>query len=104
MQYEKPKGPSFSVPTRDKITQLEQLNEEALKGGGAKRIARQHEKGKLTARERLEVLLDEGTFEETGRLVKHRSSDFGLDKQRILGDGVVTGYGKIDGRLVFGER
>ncbi|MDW3193551.1 MAG: acyl-CoA carboxylase subunit beta [Cytophagales bacterium] len=101
MQYEKPKGPSFIVPTTEKIARLEQLNQEALKGGGEQRIQKQHEKGKLTARERLEVLLDEGTFEETGKLVKHRSSDFGLDKQRILGDGVVTGYGKIDGRLVY---
>ncbi len=101
MQYEKPKGSSFIVPTKDKIARLEQLNEEALKGGGEQRIKKQHEKGKLTARERLEVLLDEGTFEETGKLVKHRSSDFGLDKQRILGDGVITGYGKIDGRLVY---
>lgn len=101
MQYEKPKGPSFSVPTKDKIFRLEQLNQEALKGGGEQRIQKQHEKGKLTARERIEVLLDEGTFEETGKLVKHRSNDFGLDKRRIFGDGVITGYGKIDGRLVY---
>lgn len=101
MQYEKPKGPSFSVPTKDKITRLDQMNQQALQGGGEQRIQKQHEKGKLTARERIEVLLDEGSFEETGKLVMHRSSDFGLDKQRILGDGVVTGYGKIEGRLIY---
>jgi len=76
------------------------MKEEALTGGGAKRIADQHKKGKLTARERLTILLDEGSFEETGMLVHHRSTDFGLEKHRILGDGVVTGTGTIDGRAV----
>lgn len=78
----------------DKIT-------EAKKGGGEKRIESQHSKGKLTARERIEYLLDEGSFEELGMLVTHRSTNFGLDKQKILGDGVVTGYGTINGRLVY---
>lgn len=80
---------------------LRQLNEEALLGGGIKRIEAQHAKGKLTARERVDLLLDEGTFEEIGKLVTHRSSEFGLEKQKPLGDGVVTGYGKIHGRLVY---
>ena len=85
----------------EKLKYLQALNEEALLGGGAARIAGQHKKGKLTARERLELLLDEGSFEELGKFVRHRSHDFGLEKQRILGDGVVTGYGSIDGRLVY---
>ncbi len=80
---------------------LNQLNQKALEGGGAERIAKQHAKAKLTARERLELLLDEGSFEEIGKFVKHRSTQFGLDKQQFLGDGVVTGYGKIHGRLVY---
>ena len=74
---------------------------EAKKGGGEKRIEAQHKKGKLTARERIHFLLDEGSFEEIGMLVTHRSTNFGLDKQKILGDGVVTGYGNINGRLIY---
>ncbi len=84
-----------------KIEELRRLNEEALLGGGEARIESQHKKGKLTARERIELLLDPGSFEELGKFVRHRSKDFGLDKQRILGDGVVTGFGRIDGRLVY---
>ncbi|MCB0850960.1 MAG: methylmalonyl-CoA carboxyltransferase, partial [Bacteroidetes bacterium] len=80
---------------------LQSKNEEALLGGGEKRIESQHKKGKLTARERLELLLDEGSFEEIGKFVTHRSTEFGLENQKILGDGVVTGYGKIHGRLVY---
>ncbi len=80
---------------------LAKKNQEALLGGGEARIAKQHKKGKLTARERLDLLLDEGSFEEIGKLVTHRSAEFGLDKQKFLGDGVVTGYGKIQGRLVY---
>ena len=80
---------------------LRQKNEQALLGGGQKRIDAQHQKGKLTARERLELLLDEDSFEEIGKFVTHRSSEFGLEEQKILGDGVITGYGKIDGRLVY---
>jgi propionyl-CoA carboxylase beta subunit len=85
----------------EKRQYLKKLNEEALLGGGETRIESQHKKGKLTARERLELLLDPGTFEELGKFVKHRSHDFGLEKQRFLGDGVVTGYGQIHGRLVY---
>ena len=73
----------------------------ALKGGGEARIERQHQKGKLTARERLHFLMDEGSFEEIGILVTHRTTDFGMDKQVFYGDGVVTGYGTINGRLVY---
>ncbi len=80
---------------------LKRKNKEALLGGGKERIEKQHKKGKLTARERIEFLLDKGTFQEIGKFVTHRSHEFGLEKQRILGDGVITGYGKIDGRSVF---
>src|ERR687892_266010 len=73
----------------------------AEQGGGAARIAQQHKKGKLSARERLDLLLDEGSFVELDRFVVHRSHDFGLEEQRIYGDGVVTGHGRIDGRLVY---
>jgi propionyl-CoA carboxylase beta chain len=83
------------------MERLENLRVEALKGGGEARIEAQHAKGKLTARERITLLLDPGSFEEIGMLVKHRSTNFGLDKQQFLGDGVVTGYGRIDGRSVY---
>ncbi|MDX5326748.1 MAG: acyl-CoA carboxylase subunit beta [Bacteroidota bacterium] len=86
---------------QDKIQKLHDIRKEALKGGGEKRIQSQHDKGKLTARERIHLLLDEGSFEEIGRLVTHRSTLFGLDKQKFYGDGVVTGYGTIHGRLVY---
>ncbi len=85
----------------DKLRKLEELNKEAELGGGKKRIESQHKKGKLTARERIALLLDEGSFEELGKLVLHRSTAFGLDKQKFLGDGVVTGYGKVNGRLIY---
>jgi len=87
--------------TEAKIEQLRRLRDQAQLGGGQKRIDAQHAKGKLTARERIELVLDEGSFEELDMFVTHRSSDFGLAEQKYLGDGVVTGYGKIDGRLVF---
>lgn len=83
------------------ISELKDKRAQSLLGGGEKRIESQHKKGKLTARERLHFLLDEGSFEEIGALVTHRSSQFGLDKQIILGDGVVTGYGTIHGRIVY---
>lgn len=86
---------------QEKFNELERKNEEALLGGGEKRIEQQHTKGKLTARERIHLLLDEGSFEELGKFVMHRSKDFGLDKEYYLGDGVVTGYGTINGRLVY---
>ncbi len=85
----------------DKIAVLQQKNEQALKGGGDARIAAQHKKGKLTARERIQLLMDEGSFEEIGKLVTHRSKDFGMEKEIYLGDGVVTGYGTVNGRLIY---
>lgn len=85
----------------EKIAQLRSLKSKALLGGGEKRLAQQHERGKLTARERIDILLDEGSFQELDALAQHRSRDFGLDKQKFLGDGVVTGYGRIEGRLVY---
>ncbi len=92
----------MSYPTKkDKLKKLQELNKQAEQGGGAKRIESQHAKGKLTARERISLLLDDGSFEELGKFVTHRSTAFGLDKQIFLGDGVVTGYGKIEGRLVY---
>ncbi|MEW6362110.1 MAG: acyl-CoA carboxylase subunit beta [Pyrinomonadaceae bacterium] len=84
-----------------KIELLRKLEMQAEAGGGAERIKRQKDAGKMTARERIAFLLDEGTFEEMDKFVVHRSTDFGLDEQKILGDGVVTGFGKIDGRPVF---
>ncbi len=86
---------------QERRNKLIRKREESTLGGGSKRIESQHGKGKLTARERLEYLLDKGSFEEIGAFVKHRSNDFGLDKQHYLGDGVVTGYGTINGRLVY---
>jgi len=85
----------------DIIRQLEAKREAARLGGGERRIKAQHAKGKLTARERLEVLLDEGTFEEFDMFVEHRETEFGMADQKVPGDGVVIGYGKINGRLVF---
>ncbi len=85
----------------DKIKELLQKREEARMGGGEKRIESQHAKGKLTARERLALLLDEGSFEEFDMFVSHRCIDFGLENEAYLSDGVVTGYGTIDGRLVY---
>jgi propionyl-CoA carboxylase beta chain len=92
---------NIDTTMNSKIALLEQKQAEALLGGGQKRIDSQHKKGKLTARERLHFLLDEGSFEEIGMMVTHRSKDFGLEKEQYLGDGVVTGYGTINGRLVY---
>ncbi|WP_439815688.1 acyl-CoA carboxylase subunit beta [Zavarzinia sp. CC-PAN008] len=83
------------------LHELEKRREEARLGGGTRRIEAQHSKGKLTARERLELLLDPGSFEEWDTFVEHRTSDFGMAEQKIPGDGVVTGHGTINGRLVF---
>ncbi|HPC82639.1 MAG TPA: acyl-CoA carboxylase subunit beta [Thermoanaerobaculaceae bacterium] len=85
----------------DKLQELERRNRLALAGGGPERIRRQHEAGKLTARERLELLLDGGSFTELDRLVTHRCRDFGMDEERFPGDGVVTGFGTIDRRPVY---
>jgi len=87
--------------TSEKLEELHRLKEEAMLGGGIERIEAQHQKGKLTARERLDLLLDPDTFNELDMFVTHRSTDFGLEEQKIPGDGVVTGYGQIDGRLVY---
>jgi propionyl-CoA carboxylase beta chain len=86
---------------QDKLKRLAQLSAEAEQGGGPERLAAQHHKGKLSARERLDLLLDPGSFVEIGRFVVSRSTEFGLADQKVLGDGVVTGYGKVDGRLVY---
>jgi propionyl-CoA carboxylase beta chain len=86
---------------REKLDLLDRRRAESEEGGGAERLKAQHAKGKLSARERLDALLDEGSFVELDRFVTHRSTDFGLDKQQIYGDGVVTGHGRIDGRLVY---
>lgn len=86
---------------QSKIELLEQKRKQAELGGGIERIEKQHKAGRKTARERIEVLLDPGTFVEIDEFVTHRATDFGMDKNKILGDGVVTGYGKIDGRLMF---
>src|SRR5213592_3874191 len=86
---------------REKLDLLQQKRAQSELGGGAERIATQHEKGKMTARERLAALLDPGTFVELDRFVTHRSTDFGLADEKYLGDGVVTGYGRIEGRLVY---
>src|SRR5690606_17925737 len=85
----------------DNNKKLQQIISEAKMGGGEKRIAKQHEKKKLTARERVEYLLDEGSFEEMGILVTHRTTDFDMQNEAYYGDGVVTGYGTINGRLVY---
>ena len=84
-----------------KLKELLDKRKQAILGGGEQRVVKQHEKGKLTARERIELLLDDGSFEEFDMFVTHRCIDFGLDKQKYLSDGVVTGYGTIDGRLVY---
>jgi len=84
-----------------KLEELQRLKELSRQGGGPERIEAQHRRGKLTARERLDILLDPGSFEELDALVVHRSTEFGLDSQRFYGDAVVTGYGTIDGRLVY---
>ena len=85
----------------EKVKELIELRAQARLGGGAKAIEKQHDKGKYTARERISMLLDEGSFEEMDMFVQHRCTNFGMDKKHYLGDGVVTGYGTIEGRLVY---
>src|SRR6185436_686464 len=87
--------------SKSKLEVLKERSRQAESGGGADRVEKQHAAKKMTARERIEFLLDEGTFEEFDKLVVHRSRDFGLDQKIYPGDGVVTGYGLIDGRRVF---
>src|SRR5256886_1099896 len=90
-----------AMSMREKLELLQKRRAEAELGGGAERIKAQHDKGKMTARERLDVLLDPGSFVELDRFVTHRATDFGLADERYLGDGVVTGHGRIEGRLVY---
>ncbi|MCH8297816.1 MAG: methylmalonyl-CoA carboxyltransferase, partial [Chloroflexi bacterium] len=82
----------------EKIEALDAMRQEAMKGGGQDRIDQQHSRGKLTARERLNLLMDEGTFEELDSFVTHRSTEFGMADRKVLGDAVVTGYGQVEGR------
>jgi propionyl-CoA carboxylase beta chain len=94
--------PMDATPEKDPLrARLDEMEKQAELGGGADRIAKQHEAGKLTARERLDLLLDPGSFCELDKFVTHRSSDFGMGNKKILGDGVVTGYGTVEGRQVF---
>ena len=95
------RNPTPKTAQRDLFDDLDQRRADAEAGGGEERVERQHEKGKLTARERLDVLLDDDTFEELGTFVRHQEQHFGLSENRPYGDGVVTGYGRIDGRLVY---
>src|SRR5262245_48850322 len=88
-------------PLADGLKKLAEKNAEAFAGGGSERIERQHASGKMTARERIEFLLDDGTFEEVDRFKKHRSLDFGMQNQHHPGDGVIAGHGLIDGRRAF---
>jgi len=97
----RPSKTSPPAPGATKLHELDELDAKAGLGGGPARVAKQHEAGKLTARERLDLLLDPGSFVETGRLVTHRAVDFDMGSQKIPGDGVITGYGKIDGRGAF---
>src|SRR3990170_4020025 len=85
----------------DKLEHLRQLREQAMAGGGEERIETHHARGHLTARERLELLLDKGSFRETDMFVSHRTTDFGLDQRKVLSDSVITGWGTVDGRLVY---
>src|SRR5262249_19580969 len=85
----------------DRLEELRRRPAAAEEGGGAERRERQHKEGKLSARERIEVLLDEDTFEELDKLVTHRCRDFGMEEQVVPGDGFVTGYGRVHGRLVY---
>src|SRR6185503_745207 len=85
----------------DGLKRLGEKNAAAFAGGGSERIERQHTAGKMTARERVEFLLDDGTFEEFDRFKKHRCLDFGMQEQQVPGDGVISGHGLIDGRRVF---
>ena len=86
---------------RDPFEELRRRSAEAEAGGGAERREREHKSGKLTARERIALLVDEGSFEELDKFVTHRSTDFGMQEQRPAGDGFVTGHGRVDGRLVY---
>ncbi|MBI4260117.1 MAG: methylmalonyl-CoA carboxyltransferase, partial [Actinobacteria bacterium] len=99
-----PAGEEGPRPTRsieDRVEELRRRRQEALHAGGTEAERKQHARGKLTARERIELLLDKGSFVETDMMVRHRSHDFAMERKRPPGDGVVTGWGTIDGRKVF---
>src|ERR1700737_3248536 len=97
-----PKRVSQSLANHhDRMEDLRKLDAEAEAGGGPERSEREHKSGKLTARERIHLLLDENTFEELDKFMRHRCTDFGMDEQRPAGDGFITGFGRIDGRLVY---
>ncbi len=91
----------MDITLKEIYEELEEKNKKAEEGGGKDKAEKQHKAGKLTARERIEKLLDRGSFVEIGKFVTHRCTDFGMEKQKFLGDGIVTGYGRIDGRLVY---
>ena len=94
-------APAASPKHHDRLEELRRRTAEAEAGGGPERREREHKAGKLTARERIHLLLDEGTFEELDKFVRHHCMDFGIQQQRPAGDGFVTGFGRIDGRLVY---
>src|SRR5262245_64889646 len=94
-------SPAPSSPQEERLEELRRRSTEAEAGGGPERREREHNAGKLTARERITLLLDEGTFEELDKFVRHHCTDFGMESQRPAGDGFVTGFGQIDGRLVY---
>jgi propionyl-CoA carboxylase beta chain len=101
MSEQKPSVPEGSAQSsRSALVRLNDMNRRALEGGGPARVEKQHEAGKLTARERIDILLDPGSFVELDRFVVHRCTDFDMEKNKVLGDGVVTGWGLVDGRKV----
>jgi propionyl-CoA carboxylase beta chain len=89
------------LTNKDKYIKFEELSKKAELGGGEARIEKQHAAGRLTARERIDLLVDPGTFVEFDKFVVHQSTNFGMEKSKFMGDGVVSGYGKIDGRLIY---
>lgn len=101
MLDKKKAAPVGQAAHRSRMEELRRLSAEAEAGGGAERREREHKAGKLTARERIHLLLDENTFEELDKFVRHNCVDFGMEEQRPPGDGFVTGFGRIDGRLVY---
>ena len=101
MSTSSPKDPSSAPERPSPLKILEAKEAESLQGGGAARTKRQHEAGKLTARERIELFCDKGSFVEIDKFVTHRCTDFGMAEQKVLGDGVITGYGQVGGRQVF---
>src|SRR5207244_7839433 len=101
VDFERPEDDSGAMSAEDRFAELHRRHAQAELGGGEERIRRQHKAGKKTARERIELLLDPGSFLEVDKFVVHQSHDFGMEEQKVLGDGVVTGSGRIHGRTVF---